>query len=102
MDAVRMKHEAETKDAVERLELSTTMHNIDLAIDRGRTAPELSPARLKQAELANLELAIARISEQACSRSSGGGALKQIKDFNALLERAFVSLEAKTTALRVQ
>jgi len=71
------------------------MHNIDLAIEKGRTAPQLSPAEQKKADLANLELLISRVSDQVCSRSNSGGTLKQIKDFNALLERTATLLEGR-------
>ncbi len=69
------------------------MHDIDLAVEKGQAAPELSPAEQKEADLANLELLISRISDQACSKSDGGGTLKQIKEFNAFLERAAGVLE---------
>lgn len=79
------------------------MHNIDLAIEQGRTAPELSAKEQKVAELANLELLISKVTEQACSSSrsrnlgaatpaGGGGTLGQIKGFNAFLERAMAVL----------
>ena len=71
------------------------MHNVDLAVHQGRAAPELTPAEKKKADIANLELLIARVADQACSGSDGGGVLKQIRDFNAFLERAAVMLEAR-------
>ncbi|EXF85447.1 AT hook domain-containing protein [Colletotrichum fioriniae PJ7] len=86
-DAVRIKHERVTEEAL--------MHDIDLAVERGRAAPELSPAEKKTAELANLEILISRITDQACTRSDTGGTLKQVKDFNAFLERAAVALEGR-------
>lgn len=64
------------------------MHDIDLAIEQGRAAPELSAKEQKTADLANLELLISRVAEQACSNGPAGGALRQIKSFNAFLERA--------------
>lgn len=68
------------------------MHNIDLAVEQGHAAPELSAKQQKMAELANLELLISQVTEQACSSGPGGGALKQIKSFNAFLERAAAAL----------
>lgn len=68
------------------------MHNVDLAIEQGRAAPELSAKEQKTAGLANLELLISRVAELACSNDPGGGALKQIKSFNAFLERAVAVL----------
>lgn len=64
------------------------MHDVDLAIEQGRAAPKLSAKEAKTAELANLELLISKVTEQAC----GGGTLGQIKGFNAFLERAMAVL----------
>lgn len=64
------------------------MHDIDLAVEQGRAAPELSEKEQKIADLANLELLISRVTDQACSSGPGGGTLEQIKSFNAFLERA--------------
>lgn len=77
------------------ISLSSAMHDIDLAVERGQAAPELSPAEQKKADLANLELMISRVADQACTRSDGGGTLKQIKEFNAFLERAAAVLERR-------
>ena len=69
------------------------MHDIDLAVEAGLGAPELSAKEKKQAPPANLELLISSISSQACSRNCG--ILSEIKNFNAFLERAAVVLEAR-------
>lgn len=66
-----------------------------MAVTRGRDAPELSGKAQKEAELANLELAVAQISDQVSSSSSGGGLLAQLQDFNALLERTAGTLESR-------
>lgn len=71
------------------------MHDIDLAIDKGLSAPALSPAQEKEAELANLELLISRVADQACSNSDAGGALRQVREFNSFLERAAAVLEGR-------
>jgi len=71
------------------------MHDIDLAVERGQSAPELTAAELKTAELANLELLMSQVSDLACTQSDAGGALKQIKGFNAFLERAAMLLEGR-------
>jgi hypothetical protein len=71
------------------------MHDVDLAVEQGRDAPELSRAQEKKAELANLELLVARIANEASSASSAGGMLQQVKEFNAFLERAAVALETR-------
>ncbi|KAK7418246.1 hypothetical protein QQX98_004030 [Neonectria punicea] len=95
MDAVRSKHEEDTKKSKYYLDTSATMHDVDLAIERGRDAPELSRAEQKQAELANLELLVPQICDEASSASATGGMLQQVKDFNAFLERAAVALESR-------
>ncbi|KAL1882195.1 hypothetical protein Daus18300_000681 [Diaporthe australafricana] len=92
MDAVRMKHEEEGKEALHAIKLSAAMHDVDLAIGQGRAASELSAKDQKTADLANLELLIDRVTEQACSGGPGGGNLGYIKGFNAFLERAIAAL----------
>ncbi|KAI1081955.1 hypothetical protein F5B20DRAFT_40839 [Whalleya microplaca] len=96
MDAVRIRHETANRESLLQLGLSSTMDDIELAIENGRSAPDLSPSEQKQAELANLELLISTVAGQAgLVGDGGGGNLKQIKDFNAFLERAAVALEAR-------
>ncbi|KAJ4232393.1 hypothetical protein NW757_013823 [Fusarium falciforme] len=95
MDAVRIKHEEDTEESKYRLDTSAIMYDVDLAIEQGRDAPELSRAQEKKAELANLELLVARITNEASSASSAGGMLQQVKEFNAFLERAAVALETR-------
>ncbi|PNP86038.1 hypothetical protein FNYG_01094 [Fusarium nygamai] len=95
MDAVRIKHEEDTKESKYRLDTSAIMHDIDMAVERGRDAPELSRAQEKKADLANLELLVARITDEASSSSSAGGMLQQVKHFNAFLERAAIALETR-------
>lgn len=68
------------------------MHDVDLAIEQGRAAPELSAKDQKTADLASLELLIDKVREQACSDCPGGGSLRHIKSFNAFLERAAAAL----------
>ncbi|CAM1504597.1 Fc.00g021880.m01.CDS01 [Cosmosporella sp. VM-42] len=95
MDAVRIKHEEDTKESTYRLNTSSIMHDVDLAIEQGRDTPELSRAEQKQAELANLEFLVSRISDEASSTSPTGGILNQVRDFNTFLERAAVALESR-------
>lgn len=68
------------------------MHDVDLAIEQGRAAPELPAKGRKVADLANLELLIDRVREQACGDLHGEGNFKCIKSFNAFLERAVAAL----------
>ncbi len=71
------------------------MHDVELAVDNGRSAPDLGPKERKLAELANLELLVSRVADQASTDGDGGGNLKQVKDFNAFLERAAAALEGR-------
>lgn len=71
------------------------MDDIELAIENGKSAPGLNPKEKKAAELSNLELLISRVASQASGGSEGGGSLKQIKDFNAFLERTAAALEGR-------
>ncbi|KAJ8129678.1 hypothetical protein O1611_g3951 [Lasiodiplodia mahajangana] len=95
IDAVRERHETATQQSLHQLGLSSTMDDIELAIENGRMAPELGPKEEKMAELANLDLLISQITNQVSVAGDGGGTLKQIKDFNMFLERAAVALEGR-------
>ncbi|KAI1089773.1 hypothetical protein F5B19DRAFT_357275 [Rostrohypoxylon terebratum] len=95
MDAVRIRHEAANRESLHQLGLSSAMDDIELAIENGRSAPDLNPKEQKKAELANLELLISRVVGQASVASDGGGNLKQVKDFNTFLERTAAVLERR-------
>jgi hypothetical protein len=71
------------------------MHDIDLAVERGQKAPELTRKEQKEADLANLELLIAQVTDQGSSKSASGGLLSQVTEFNAFLERAALALESR-------
>ncbi|RCI13283.1 hypothetical protein L249_0657 [Ophiocordyceps polyrhachis-furcata BCC 54312] len=92
MDAVRIKHETNSKESTRRINTSALMHDIELAVEQGRDAPEVSRQVQRQA---NLELLIAQVSDLASSGSSTGGLLHQVRDFNAFLERAALALESR-------
>ena len=78
-----------------QIKLSSAMHNIDLAVETGPVKEdyELTSEQRRVAELANLELAIRQVVEDASSKSQAGGALRQIREFNAFLERVARALE---------
>lgn len=99
MDAIRKKHEADSQEGLKRSTLSSTMHDIDLAVERGIAAPSLETSgtaeQKKKAELAGLELLMKSIADQVSPAGENGGALRQIREFNAFLERAAVVLERK-------
>ncbi|KAM7224449.1 hypothetical protein V8F06_000230 [Rhypophila decipiens] len=102
MDMIRKKHEADSKEWMRRTELSTTMHDLDLIVERGSAAPPLGDSeadkeKKKKAELAGLEFLMAQVARQVSPQGeNGGGALKKIREFNAFLERAAGVLERKS------
>jgi hypothetical protein len=71
------------------------MDDIELAIENGKAGPQLIAKEQKAAELANLELLISQVADQVSAAGEGGGALKQIREFNLFLERAAVALEGR-------
>ncbi|KAJ6782388.1 hypothetical protein PWT90_08022 [Aphanocladium album] len=95
MDGVRARSEKEGNDSKHRLSASNLMHDIDMAVDQGREAAELSSRVRKEAELGNLELVISQLAENASSHGPTGGLLHQIQEFNALLERTATVLESR-------
>ncbi|KAI0435067.1 hypothetical protein F5Y09DRAFT_159744 [Xylaria sp. FL1042] len=95
MDAVRMRHETANEQSLYQLGLSSTMDDIELAIENGKIAPELNPKEQRTAELANLDILISQITNQVSAAGEGGGTLRQIKEFNMFLERAAIALEGR-------
>ncbi|PMD33829.1 hypothetical protein L207DRAFT_557751 [Hyaloscypha variabilis F] len=89
MDDIRIRHENETKKAQERDTLNTTVHDIELAIDLGKSS------ETDGAEMAGTEVLLKRVADQVSNKSDSGGILRQIKEFNAFLERAALVLESR-------
>jgi hypothetical protein len=113
MDEIRIRHENETKKAQvrflalrgdtiivaltvltvseqERDALNTTVHDIELATDLGRSA-QINDTQ----EKTGTEVLLKRVADQVSNKSDSGGILKQIKEFNAFLERAALVLESR-------
>lgn len=114
MDAARVRGEQESNDAKVRahygqhysvlliissqqyrLNASDIMNDVEVAVEQGQEAAHLSERANREAELPNLELLVAQISETASSASLGGGLLSQLRNFNKFLERAAVALESR-------
>ena len=66
------------------------MHDIELAIDLGKSS-ETDGAE----EMAGTEVLLKRVADQVSNKSDSGGILRQIKEFNAFLERAALVLESR-------
>lgn len=70
--------------------LNTAVHDIELAVELGRNLQATGGD-----ELIGTELLLKRVASQVSSSGSSGGLLKQIKEFNAFLQRAAVALETR-------
>ncbi|KAH8650534.1 hypothetical protein BGZ60DRAFT_462355 [Tricladium varicosporioides] len=89
MDEVRIKHENATKKARDREALNNAAHDIELAVDRGKSQHDDGN------ETTGIEVLLKRMASTVSTKGSSGGVLQQIKDFNGFLERAALALESK-------
>jgi hypothetical protein len=70
--------------------LNTTVHDIELAIDLGRSSQTDIAG-----EMTGTEVLLKRVADEVSNKSDSGGILKRIKEFNAFLERAALVLESR-------
>lgn len=80
-----------------RNDLNTALHDIELAVERGRTQQQAQTGN-NSADGAiggGLELRLQTVAARASSSSSGGGLLHQVKQFNSFLENAATLLEGR-------
>jgi hypothetical protein len=75
-----------------RDELNTAIHDIELAVERGKANAQVTEGGV---DTVGLEVVVKSVAAEASSASSEGGILKQIKEFNAFLERAALALESR-------
>ncbi len=114
MDDIRIKHENEKEMAQVcrsplsyacngtypncvfkgRDSLNTAVHDIELAIELGK-ANQSSDNLNSSSQLVGTELLLKRIAGEVSNKGDSGGILRQIKEFNAFLERAAMALEPK-------
>lgn len=80
-----------------RNDLNTALHDIELAVERGRIQQQAQAdtSRGNSTIGGGLELRLQTVAATASSSSSGGGLLTQVKQFNAFLENAATLLEGK-------
>ncbi|KAB8302133.1 hypothetical protein EYC80_005581 [Monilinia laxa] len=90
MDEIRIAHEKDSHEAEQHDVLNTTAHDIELAVERGRSSSSHTDDGKP-----NIELMLKRVASEASSVSDNGGILKQIKAFNAFMERAALALEGR-------
>ncbi|KAL4885835.1 hypothetical protein BJY04DRAFT_214033 [Aspergillus karnatakaensis] len=90
MDAVRREHTKAEQAGLNRSTINHTLHNLDLALERGsRPTTEEKPLT------AGLEFRLRHMAQNVSSTVAGarGGLLNQIKSFNAQLEAVAKRLE---------
>lgn len=94
MDEIRIRHENESFAANELIALNTSLHDIEVAVGRGKQESQRVPAGAGS-DLVPFEMQLRRVANLASQKSESGGALKQLKDFNAFLENAAKALETR-------
>lgn len=76
-----------------RDDLNIAIHDIEMAIEMGKS--KQSSATDHSTDKIGTELLIKRIASEVSNKGDSGGILRQIKEFNAFLERAALALEAR-------
>lgn len=94
MDEVRIKHEDSSKEAQDQAALNTSLHDIELAVPLGKEGSTGAGAA-KDLTPPDISTLVKEVTGLVSSKSAQGGILKQIKDFNAFLERAASALEGR-------
>ncbi|CZT44688.1 uncharacterized protein RSE6_04892 [Rhynchosporium secalis] len=94
MDEIRMKHEKEKTDAQSRDFLNTAVHDIEMAIEMGKSKQD-SEELDRAPDMIGTELLISRVAAEVSNKGDSGGILRQIKQFNAFLERTALALETR-------
>lgn len=67
------------------------MHDVELAVDRGRTQSEPD----ENFQMSGVEVLLKRVAGLVSNKGGSGGILEQIKNFNGFLERAASTLESR-------
>ena len=78
----------------ERNALNTMAQDIEVAVERGRDSQPKKGAA--GSEMSNSDLVLKRLADQVSVEGNSSGALKEIKEFNAFLERAALAMEGRT------
>jgi hypothetical protein len=94
MDEVRIRHETESFAASELIDLNTSLHDIEVAVERGKQGSRAVKAN-DDLNLGSFEMQLRQVANLASRKSESGGALKQLKDFNAFLENTAKALETR-------
>ncbi|KAL4746621.1 hypothetical protein BDW72DRAFT_197518 [Aspergillus terricola var. indicus] len=92
LDTVRREHAREEQAGMVRSTINHSLHNLDLALERGQNRTSTTQS---ESPTAGLELRLRSLAQSVSSSAPGsqGGILSQIKSFNAQLEAAAQRLE---------
>jgi hypothetical protein len=71
--------------------LNTNIYDIELAVQRGKASYFIDST----SQFIGVDLRLKRVADEVSCKSDSGGMLKQIKQFNAFLERAALALESR-------
>lgn len=94
MDEVRKQHEKESEIEGGRKSLNNSIHDIQLAIDRGKEngTEEVDD---DTGDFQSSRPRLGKVGDLASTKGTGGGMLAYIRAFNDFLERSALSLEAR-------
>ncbi|KAI9816010.1 MAG: hypothetical protein M1827_002002 [Pycnora praestabilis] len=100
MDEVRRVHRKESIDTQSRNDLNTAMHDIELAIHRGRMQQEAQRQHqtteiTTEPRTVGLEASIRNVGIGVSSNREGGGLLMRVKELNGFLEKVAGALDRR-------
>jgi hypothetical protein len=94
MDEVRKQHEKESEVEGGLKSLNNSIHDIQLAVDRGKENGT-EEVDNDTGDFQSSRPRLAKIGGLVSQKGNGGGILAQIRAFNDFLERSALSLEAR-------
>ncbi|RKF79559.1 putative at hook domain-containing protein [Golovinomyces cichoracearum] len=94
MDDIRKRHNTAQKENMNRLSLNNAIHNLEIAIETVRDST-YHPNYDSISDIDSTQARLKKVAQLISHRSDTGGLLRQVKDFNSLLERSAIALEKK-------
>lgn len=94
MDDIRKRHNTAQKENMNRLSLNNAIHNLEIAIETVRDST-YHPIYDNISDIDSTQTRLKKVAPLISHQSDNGGLLRQVKDFNSLLERSAIALEKK-------
>ncbi|RKF59969.1 putative at hook domain-containing protein [Golovinomyces cichoracearum] len=94
MDDIRKRHNTAQKENMNRLSLNNAIHNLEIAIETVRDST-YQPSYDNISDIDSTQTRLKKVAQLISHQSDNGGFLRQVKDFNSLLERSAIALEKK-------